>query len=83
MRHCPVDGREAGFSARRDERRCRPALVRKGNFDRGSSGGLPVAGVEVGGTRRDLALGSERKPGQVWAVGGPVRAKIWGGLLVG
>ena len=29
-----------------------------------------------GGRRRDLALGRERKPGQVWGVGGPVRAKI-------
>lgn len=76
-RHCAVVGRDVGFRASRDERRWRPAFVSKGNLERGRSGGFPVAwAVEVDGRRRDLALGRERKPGQVWGVGGPVRANI-------
>lgn len=79
-RHCWVDGLAAGFSARSEERRCRPAFVRKGNLVRGRRGIPPAPAAPVGpdedGRRRDLALGRERKPGQVWAVGGPVRAKI-------
>lgn len=77
-RHWAVVGRARGFRASRDERRWRPALVRKGNLERGRRGGfVPVdGGVDVDGRRRDLALGSERKPGQVWGVGGPVRANI-------
>lgn len=76
-RHSCVVGRELGFNASREDKRCRPALVRKGNLVRGSSGGFPDGGAdEVDGRRRDLALGRERKPGQVCWVGGPVRSKI-------
>lgn len=50
--------------------------MRRGNLVRGSNGGFPCGAVEVDGIRRDLAFGKERKPGQVCAVGGPVRAKI-------
>lgn len=56
--------------------------MRNGNFVRGSNGGFPgwlVVEVADEGMRRDLALGRERNPGQVWDVGGPVRAKIWCG----
>lgn len=47
-------------------------------MERGSKGGfVPEPEVDVlGGRRRDLALGRERKLGQVCCVGGPVRAKI-------
>lgn len=80
-----MDGLAAGFSARSEERRCRPAFVRKGNLVRGRRGGPPPGppvGPDVDGRRRDLALGRERKPGQVWGVGGPDRAKIWFALVM-
>lgn len=77
-RHSWVEGRVLGFRASSEESKWRPALVRKGNLVRGRRGRFPgvleVGGV--GGRRRDLALGRERKPGQVWGVGGPVRANI-------
>lgn len=85
-RHCWVDGLAAGFSASSEESRCRPAFVRRGNLERGRRGellGPPPVGPGVDGRRRDLALGRERKPGQVCGVGGPVRAKIWVVLVMG
>lgn len=48
-----------------------------GNLDLGSNGGFPeLAAKGVDGMCRDLALGRERKFGQVWVVGGPVRENI-------
>jgi hypothetical protein len=77
-------GRDSGLRARRRERRLRPALVRYGNFVRGSSGTVASAVVEGNtvGRRRNLAFGRERKVGQIWGVGGPVSAKIWDKILV-
>jgi len=78
LRHSAAVGREAGFSASKEEMSWRPALERMENFERGSRGGVvPLGGAEcVGGRRSDLAFGRERNPGQIWGVGGPVRAKI-------
>lgn len=51
---------------------------------RGSKGGFPPAVVvdAVGGSRSDLAFGSDLNSGQIWGVGGPVRANIYITLLI-
>lgn len=75
-------GREDGLSAKREERRLRPAFVRYGNWERGSNGTVtfPDDGVDEddeGGRRRDLAFGKDLKLGQICCVGGPVVANIY------
>lgn len=75
-------GREDGLSAKREERRFRPAFVRYGNWERGSNGAVTFPEEDVdeeddGGRRRDLAFGKDLKLGQICCVGGPVIANIY------
>jgi hypothetical protein len=80
LRHSAAVGREDGFRARRDERRCSPAFVRYEKCERGSSGVLVCVEDDVdedAGRRSDLAFGNERNVGQICCVGGPVMAKIF------
>lgn len=73
-------GREDGLSAKREERRFKPAFVRYGNWERGRRGVVtfPEEDVEEdeGGRRSDLAFGKDLNVGQDCCVGGPVIAKI-------
>lgn len=65
-------GRRAGFRPSSELSSWEPAAVRKGNCWARTIAGL----CEVGGRRRDLALGRRRNWGQVWSVGVPLSSKI-------
>ena len=68
-----AEGLFLGFSESRETKSSLPAAVRKGNLLRMT---VPVF-CAVRGRRRDRALGSRRKPGQVSSVGIPQSSNIW------